>query len=69
MIALLTNERLVAGIDNDQVVLTNQRLTEATQHPYSLAQLKGRQIILPHQQKHYPAQEALEWHRMEVFKG
>ena len=26
MIALLTNERLVASIDNDQVVLTNQRL-------------------------------------------
>ena len=26
MISLLTNERLVASIDNDQVVLTNQRL-------------------------------------------
>lgn len=47
MISLLTNEHLVASIDNDQVVLTNQNLTEAT---------------------HHPAQEALAWHRSEVFK-
>ena len=45
MISLLTNERLVASIDNDQVVLTNQCLTEATQHPYSLAQLKVVKFI------------------------
>ncbi|RYF23874.1 MAG: restriction endonuclease [Flavobacteriales bacterium] len=62
-------DRGLLSIDEDYRILVSEHLTENKTHPYALNVLKGRQIILPQQQNHYPAQEALAWHRGEVFKN
>ena len=61
-------DRGLLSIDENYRILVSEHLTEDKKHPYALASLKGRKIILPKQQNHYPAQEALAWHRGEVFK-
>ncbi|WP_293298569.1 HNH endonuclease [Pedobacter sp. UBA4863] len=62
-------DRGLLSIDENYRILVSEHLTEDKNHPYALASLKGKQIILPQQQNHYPAQQALAWHRSEVFKG
>lgn len=62
-------DRGLLSIDEHYRILVSQHVTEDINHPYALNALKGRQIILPQQQNHYPAQDALAWHRKEVFKG
>ncbi|MGE6220427.1 HNH endonuclease [Nubsella zeaxanthinifaciens] len=62
-------DRGLLSIDENYRILVSAHLTEDQNHPYALSALKGKQIILPQQQNHYPTQEALEWHRVEVFKG
>lgn len=61
-------DRGLLSIDGNYRILVSEHLTEDKNHPYALNALKGKQIILPQQQNHYPAQEALAWHRSEVFK-
>lgn len=61
-------DRGLLSIDENYRILVSEHVTEDTTHPYALNALKGRRIILPQQQNHYPAQEALAWHRSEVFK-
>jgi putative restriction endonuclease len=61
-------DRGLLSIDENYRILVSQHLTEDKNHPYALSGLEGRKIILPQQQNHYPAQQALEWHRSEVFK-
>ncbi len=62
-------DRGLLSIDQDYRILVSEHLTENKNHPYALSALKGRKIILPQQQNHYPAQDALAWHRGKVFKG
>jgi putative restriction endonuclease len=62
-------DRGLLSIDKDYRILVSDHLTEDPNHPYALTQLKGKKIILPQEQNHYPAQEVLNWHRGEVFKG
>lgn len=62
-------DRGLLSIDENYQILVSEQLKEDVAHPYALTRLKGRQIILPNEQNHYPAQEALAWHREEVFKG
>lgn len=61
-------DRGLLSIDENHRILVSEHLTEDRNHPYALSALKGRKILLPQQQNHYPAQEALEWHRIEMFK-
>jgi putative restriction endonuclease len=62
-------DRGLISIDQDYRILVSRHLTEDKNHPYALNALKGKKIILPQHQNHYPTQEALAWHRAEVFKG
>ena len=62
-------DRGLLSIDDNYRIVVSEHLTEDKKHPYALSALNGKQIILPQQQNHYPAQEALAWHRSEVFKG
>lgn len=62
-------DRGLLSIDENYRILVSNHLTEDTTHPYALTQLKGKKIILPKEQNHYPTQEALAWHRGDVFKG
>lgn len=61
-------DRGLLSIDENYQILVAEQLKEDIAHPYALTRLKGRQILLPHEQNHYPAQEALAWHRREVLK-
>ena len=60
-------DRGLLSIDEDYRIVVSSH-TEEKDHPYALTQLRGKEILLPQQRNHYPAQEALEWHRTEVFK-
>ena len=62
-------DRGLLSIDDNYRILVSKHLTEDKNHPYALSALKGKQMILPQQQNHYPAQDALAWHRSEVFKN
>ncbi|WP_113653193.1 HNH endonuclease [Pedobacter namyangjuensis] len=61
-------DRGLLSIDENYCILVSENLTEDKSHPYALGQLKGKNILLPQQQNHYPAQEALAWHRVHRFK-
>lgn len=61
-------DRGLLSIDQDYRILVSDHLTEDKTHPYALTQLKGKKIILPKEQNHYPKQEALAWHMEEIFK-
>lgn len=62
-------DRGLVSVNPDYRILVSKHLTEDEKHPYGLKQLAGKKMLLPIQQTHYPAQEALTWHRMKVFKG
>ncbi len=48
-------------------ILVSKHVTEDQYHPFALSSLREKQIILPQQQNHYPAQKALALHNAEVF--
>lgn len=62
-------DRGLLSIDQNYRILVSDHLTEDKNHAYALAPLKGKKIVLPKEKNHYPAQEALAWHREETFKG
>lgn len=62
-------DRGLLSIDENYRILVSDHLTEDTTHPYALTQLKGKKLGLPKEQNHYPAQDALEWHRENCFKN
>lgn len=57
------------SIDENYRILVSEHITEDQEHPYALASLKGRKILLPKEQRYYPAKEALKWHRSERFRN
>lgn len=61
-------DRGLLSIDDNYRILVSPHISEKEEHPYALKQLKGRQIALPENSLHYPAQDKLEWHRGYVFK-
>lgn len=62
-------DRGLVSVDEAYRILVSSHVEEDTAHPYSLTKLSGKPIILPKQIRYQPAQENLEWHRREVFKG
>jgi len=61
-------DRGLVSIDNEYRILISSQITENTDHPYSLAKLKGTKIRLPFGSRHYPSQENLDIHRNKIFK-
>ncbi|MBN7816244.1 HNH endonuclease [Algoriphagus pacificus] len=57
----------LVSIDQDYRVLVSDQVIEDLTHPYGLAILKGRKIILPNEKHLWPSQENLERHREERF--
>ena len=43
-------------------------MVERGSDQWLLKTLKGNEILLPRKPEEYPAQEAMEYHRKEVFK-
>lgn len=61
-------DRGLVSIDENYRVIVSDHIDELKDHPYSLAKLAGRQIVLPAQIQYRPDQVNLAWHREEVFK-
>ena len=59
----------LVSIDQDYKVLVSDHLIEDSTHPYGLASLRGRKIILPQEKHQWPNPENLEWHRKSRFLG
>ncbi|MFC5623646.1 HNH endonuclease [Algoriphagus winogradskyi] len=53
----------LVAIDQDYRVMVSDQVIEDLCHPYGLAKLKGRKIILPSEKHLWPSQENLERHR------
>ncbi len=58
-------DRGLVSIDENYRILVSDHITEDATYPCALKALKGKKMFLPSAQNHYPAQEALEWHRGE----
>lgn len=57
----------LVSIDQDYKVLVSDQVLEDSTHPYGLASLRGRKIILPQKKHQWPNPENLEWHRKSKF--
>ena len=57
------------SIDDDLRVLVSRIVSENIEHPYSLAQLICKKIIMLFGAKQYPNINNIRWHRDNVFKG
>ncbi|EAZ82836.1 HNH endonuclease [Algoriphagus machipongonensis] len=57
----------LVSIDQDYRVLVSDQVIEDRSHPYGLADLKGRKVILPKEKKIWPSQRNLERHRSMSF--
>lgn len=60
-------DRYLLTINNDYTVRVSPHITE-DKTPYTIAQFNQQQILLPENQKLWPALENLEWHREEAKK-
>lgn len=61
-------DRGLLSIDENYCILVSKHVNEEKGHPYALGQLEGKQIRLPKETIHFPAQDSLVWHRERVFK-
>jgi putative restriction endonuclease len=62
-------DRGLISVDDQYRVITSPHLREDQSHPYSLGQLHGQPLRLPHHNYQRPALAHLEWHRGNVFRG
>lgn len=60
-------DRGLISIDNDYKVIVSDNFHEDATN-YSIRSFKGKRIILPSQQKHYPLPNNLQWHRTNIYR-
>ena len=56
------------SLDDDYQVIVSPSMSEQGPTASMLTQLRNRRIWLPRDGEHYPAQDALTWHREEVMR-
>ena len=55
------------SLNNDYTVIVSDLMVERGPEQWLLKTLKGREILLPKNYEEFPAKEAMEYHREEVF--
>ena len=63
-----TFEKGLISLDKNYKVIVSEFILERGPTEWLLSNLRGRLILLPEHDKLHPAQEALAWHREEVFR-
>ena len=63
-----TFEKGLISLDKNYKVIVSEFILERGPTEYLLTTLRGKSILLPEHNEFYPAQEALTWHREEVFR-
>ncbi len=61
-------DRGLISIDNDYKVIVSNMFIESGESFYSLKQFAGKKILLPENNKYYPNEDNLIWHRENIFK-
>ena len=61
-------DRGLISLSNDYTVIVSELMVERGPDQWLLKTMKGNEILLPRKHEEYPAQEAMEYHREEVFK-
>ena len=63
-----TFDRGLISFSNTYKVIVSELMSERGPTEWLLNALRNKSILLPEQDKHYPAQDALAWHRKEVLR-
>ncbi len=61
-------DRGLIAIDNDFNLMISEKFTEGGVD-YSITQYANKKLMLPTDEKYYPAINNLEWHRENIFKN
>ena len=61
-------DRGLISVDRNYKVIVSELMSERGPTKWLLTTLRGKSILLPEGDELYPAQEALAWHREEVFR-
>ncbi len=61
-------DRGLISVDRNYKVIVSYLMLERGPAEWLLTTLRGKSILLPEHDELYPAQEALAWHREEVFR-
>jgi putative restriction endonuclease len=61
-------DRGLISIDENYKVLVSSKFTESNSD-YSILPLRGKEILLPSEQKYFPTLESIRWHNINIFKG
>ena len=63
-----TFDQGLISLSNHYTVIVSELMVERGPEEWLLKTLKGNKILLPRKYEEYPAKEAMEYHREEVFK-
>ena len=61
-------DKYLISVDESYNVIVSDQMTERGPSEWKLTALRGNEILSPNCKELYPAQEALLWHREEVFR-
>ena len=56
------------SVDSNYKVIVSELMLERGPTEWLLTTLRGKSIWLPEDEEHYPAQDALTWHREKIFR-
>ncbi len=56
------------GIDDKYKIIVAGDLDEISPNAKPMQEFRGETILLPNSEQHYPRLDALEWHRLNVFR-
>ena len=63
-----TFDKGLISLDRNYEVIVSELMLERGPTEWLLTTLRGKPILLPDHNEFYPAQEALAWHREEIFR-
>ena len=63
-----TFDKGLISLDRNYEVIVSELMLERGPIEWLLTTLRGKSILLPEHNEFYPAQEALAWHREEIFR-
>ena len=63
-----TFDKGLISLDRNYEVIVSELMLERGPTEWLLTTLRGKSILLPEHNEFYPAQEALAWHREEIFR-
>ena len=63
-----TFDKGLISVDRNYKVIVSELMLERGPTEWLLTTLRGKSILLPEHNEFYPAQEALAWHREEIFR-